>query len=98
MNRVTAHSVRTFILNRLQAPLSARSMDPSDVPDDYDLLTEGIIDSMGIVELIAGMEQQFGIQLSFEDLDPESLTIIGPLCRYIELKSCATDNTTFSYG
>ena len=89
MRRITAEEARTFVLSRLQGPLGAKRLSLESVPDDFDLLTEGVIDSMGIVELIAALEQQFDIRLDFEELDPESLTIVGPLCRYIEENSGA---------
>ena len=91
MSRITAGGIRAFILDRLQGQLEAKGLSHSSVPDDFDLLTEGVIDSMGIVELIIALEQQFDIRLDFEELDPESLTIIGPLCRYIEEKSVTSD-------
>lgn len=87
MNRISAEEVRAFILDRLQSPLAAKGLSPPSVPDDFDLLTEGVIDSMGIVELISALEGQFDIRLDFEELDPENLTIVGPLCRYVEENS-----------
>ena len=87
MNGVSAERIRAFLLGRLEAPLAATRLEPQNVPDDFDLLTEGVIDSLGIVELISAVEDQFGIEVDFEDLDAEDLTIIGPLCRYIAHKS-----------
>ncbi len=87
MNRVSAEQVRSFVLARLDGPLTAKSLTPRDVPDDFDLLTQGVIDSLGIVEMISAVEEQFSIEVDFEDLDAEDLTIIGPLCRYIAGKS-----------
>ncbi len=84
MNHVMAKDVRSFLLSNLGGPLASLGLDPKDVPDDFDLLTRGVIDSLGIIELIAAVEQHFGMQLDFADLDPEELTVIGPLCRYIE--------------
>jgi acyl carrier protein len=92
VSRVAAGEVRAFILDRLQDQLEAKGLSLSSVPDDFDLLTEGVIDSMGIVELIVALEQQLGTCLDFEELDPENLTIIGPLCRYIEEKSGAPES------
>ncbi len=91
MNRVLAEDLRSFITGRLELPLAARGLKPEDVPDDFDLLAEGVIDSLGIVSVIADLEQHFGIQIDFEDLDPENLTVIGPFCRYIEEKSNLAD-------
>jgi acyl carrier protein len=91
VRRVTADEIRKFILGRLQGPLEAKGLSPSSVPDDFDLLTEGVVNSMGMVELVVAVEQQFATRLDFEELDPESLTIVGPLCKYIEERSSTGD-------
>ena len=87
MTRVSAAAVREFLLDRFSDPLAANGVEPQDVSDDYDLLVEGVVDSFGILEMITAMEEHFGIQLDYEDLDPESLTIVGPLCRFVEASS-----------
>jgi len=42
------------------------------------------------------MEVRFDARLDFEDLDAESLTIIGPLSRYIEKKIEEQNGTLIS--
>jgi acyl carrier protein len=87
MSSIGAEDVRGFLLSRLQDSLSAKGLEPADVPDDFDLLTEGVIDSFGILEMISALEEEYGLEIDYEELDPEELTIIGPLCRFIERKS-----------
>ena len=87
MTAITADNVRVLILSRLQASLVATSLRPEDIDDDLDILTAGLIDSMGIVELLTAIERDLDVTIDFAELDPESLTIIGPLCRYIAEKS-----------
>ena len=84
MKRVTAEAVRDLVLSQLSEPLAALGLKPKDVPDDFDLLTEGVMDSLGIVQMIAALDDHFGIEIDFEHLDPEQLTVIGPLSRYVE--------------
>ena len=43
---------------------------------DTDLLSNDLIDSLGFVELITYIESEFGIELSNEDLKPESISSI----------------------
>ncbi len=85
MNRVSAADVKEFIVSYLSktAELSGRTMD-SAPSDDLDLFQEGIIDSLGMFNLIAELEQHFECAIDFEGLDPEAMTVIGPLCRYVE--------------
>ncbi len=84
---LSVEDVRSLVLEKLQPSLEARGLRGEDIPDNYDLLTEGVIDSMGILQLISEVEARFRITVDFEDLDPENLTVIGPFCRHIAKKS-----------
>ena len=33
------------------------------------------------------MEEHFQVQIDYENLDPENLTVLGPLCRFVEQSS-----------
>ncbi len=79
-------SVKSLILTRLGPSITEMGLVPADINDDFDLLTSGVIDSLGIVELIGAIEQELGIALDLSELDPENLTILGPLSRYIEMQ------------
>jgi acyl carrier protein len=83
MNIPSVGDVRSLILNLLEPRLLEIGMVPENAPDDLDLLSEGIIDSMGILEIILAVEERFGTKVDFSDLPPEELTIIGPFCRYV---------------
>ncbi len=91
MNRVLAKEVQSFVLSRVENSLAAKGLNLENVPDEFDLLTEGVIDSLGLVELIAAVEEHFHVRIDFEDLHPENLTVIGPFCRYVETKSAVLD-------
>jgi acyl carrier protein len=84
MSSGSGEYVRSLILARLEQPMVEMGLEPAAITDDFDLLTSGIVDSLGVVELIGAIEQQLGIALDLSELDPESLTTVGPLSRYIE--------------
>jgi acyl carrier protein len=94
MTRVTAHQVREFLVTRFADPLSAKGLGPGQIPDDFDLLTEGVVDSFGVLEMISAMEEHFGVSIDYERLDPEDLTVIGPLSRFVESQSGADSGRT----
>jgi acyl carrier protein len=89
VKRVSAQEVRALVLSSVEPQLAALGLKPEDTPDDFDLLTQGVIDSLGILELIAKVEKHLGITIDFENLTPEDLTIVGPFCRYVAEKSSA---------
>jgi acyl carrier protein len=84
MTQISTAQVRQFLLDRYAVALSAAGVVVDSISDDYDLLQEGVIDSLGILEMITAVETAFSIELDLENLDAESLTKVGPFCRYVE--------------
>jgi acyl carrier protein len=87
MSGPSAEQVHAFVVARFEEPLRALGHVPGAVPEDLDLLGGGVTDSMGILELIGALEEEFGFEVDFEDLDPEDLTSLGPFCRYVAAKA-----------
>ena len=87
MSAVSAAQVRAFVVEALAQPLEELGLRPEAVPDDLDLHTTGVIDSFGLIELIAAVEDRFGLEIDFEDLDPDAMTVVGPFSRYVEERS-----------
>ena len=83
MKDVTPDNVREFLLTRYYKPIIAMQLSLTEIPDDFDLLLSGVIDSFGILEMISAIEDEFQIQLDLALLDAEDITRIGPLARYI---------------
>jgi hypothetical protein len=46
------------------------------VPDHFDLLVEGVIDSFGILELVSALEARYPA-LDFSELPASDLTVVG---------------------
>jgi acyl carrier protein len=54
--------------------------------DSMSLLDGGIIDSVGVMELVAFLEQDFEIAVADDDLVPENLDSVDNLVSYITRK------------
>lgn len=54
-----------------------------DLADDCDLLLSGIIDSLGLLDLVGAPSQHLGVGLTFDEIDPDQMTIVDPLCRFV---------------
>jgi acyl carrier protein len=54
--------------------------------DGDSFLRSGIIDSTGMMELVAFVEETFGIKIADAELVPENLDSINNLCRFVERK------------
>ncbi len=83
MVQVDENVVRAALSDYLVGLKSGFDGDVQSLGDDVDLLFDGLIDSLGLLGLLASLRDSFGADLDFEDLDPEETTIVGPLCRYI---------------
>ncbi len=83
MKDVTPDNVRGFLLTRYYEPIIAMQLSLTEIPDDFDLLLSGVIDSFGILEMISAIEDEFQMQIDLALLDAEDITRIGPLARYI---------------
>ncbi len=54
--------------------------------DDDSFLENGIIDSTGVLELVAFLEEKYQIGIEDEDLVPENLDSIINLVRFVKTK------------
>jgi acyl carrier protein len=64
--------------------------DAAPLADDtMSLLDEGIIDSVGVMELVAFLEQDFGLAVADDELIPENLDSIENLAGFVTRKQVA---------
>jgi acyl carrier protein len=84
MKSVTPEDVRIFLEQHLSAKLGTNGRSTSKVlSEDCDLLLGGIIDSIGLLELIGAIQEFVGQEIDFDALEPEQMTIVGPLCKFV---------------
>ena len=83
MKEITPETVRQFLLVKYLETIEALGLTPADLPDDFDLLLNGVIDSFGILEMISAIEEEFQIQIDLAALDAEHITVLGPLSCYV---------------
>ncbi len=79
--------VRTFIVDNF---LFGKS---DGLDDAQSFLDSGIIDSTGILELVAFLERTFGIHVEDEELVPENLDSINNISKFLGAKLPATPAT-----
>ena len=54
--------------------------------DGESLLDRGIVDSTGILEVIAYLEETFGLRVEDSEILPENLDSVGAIVRFVETK------------
>jgi len=73
-------AVKQFLQSRRLLKSSA------EVADEESLLETGVIDSLGVVELTAFMEERFSIRIDEDDLVPENFDSLLAMREFINRK------------
>lgn len=73
-------TVREFIVTNFYVP------DANLLGDDTSLLDQGIVDSTGVLEVTAFLEERFGIQIEDSEIVPENLDTIGSIVAFLARK------------
>ena len=76
--------IRAFVVERFPAASSGIT-----IKDETSFLDSGLIDSMGVLELVDFLEDRFRIVVEDSDLVPENLDSIHNICKYLESKQTA---------
>jgi acyl carrier protein len=74
-------TVRTFIADNYLYREGIGSIADTD-----SFLTRGIIDSMGILELVTFLESTFGISVTDDEVVPENLDSVARVAAYVRRK------------
>ena len=63
--------------------------DRTEVSDDDALLDAGIMDSMGIFELVSHLETACGVKIEDDEVVPENFNSINRIAAFVDRKSAA---------
>lgn len=58
-------------------------VDASDLSDDHDLLGDGVIDSLGLLKLIAWVDDTFQLAVDDTDLDPDNFRSVAAIDAFV---------------
>ena len=80
-----APRVKELIVRRLKLDI-----DPAAIEDDAPLFGEGLgLDSIDALELVLGLEQEFGIKVEDEEVGVKAFASVNALVDFIEQKKIA---------
>lgn len=77
-NREAGSRIREFVLQKF--PLARKRK----VTNHDNLLESGVIDSLGVLDLVNFLEQEFSVAVSDEDLTPENFQSIERIAQFVE--------------
>jgi acyl carrier protein len=73
--------IERFILDEL-----TQGRGITEIAPDENLLSKGIVDSHGVMELVGFLEQRYGISVGDEDLTPENFESVQRIEAFVERK------------
>ena len=74
--------IRAFITRAAGARGRAQQLG-----DDDDLIDSGVVDSLGIFQLVAFLEERFGIKIGDEEITPENFGTVAAIDRLVAPRS-----------
>jgi acyl carrier protein len=84
MNVTIAQEIRGFVVANFLF-----GQDTAGLTEEQSFLGTGIIDSTGVLELVAFLEQRYGFSVDDRELLPENLDSIGNVTRFVTRKTGA---------
>ncbi len=86
-------TVRDFITENFHYRRETESLSESD-----SLLESGLIDSMGVLELVTFLESTLSIQVGDEEVVPENLDTIGRIVAYVRRKRAVDQGEVMAHA
>ena len=81
MTETIANDVREFVISNFLF-----GQDDGRVTRDLSFLESGTIDSTGMLELVAFIEEKYGISIGDRELVPENLDSVSNVSRFVARK------------
>ncbi len=82
MSQELRDKVKDLIIRRLKLEIG-----PNEIEDDAPLFGGGLgLDSIDALELVVGLEKEFGIKIEDEEVGREAFASVNALVRFIEAK------------
>ena len=86
MPDITAEKLKEIVLRFLREQFHITQEQLQGLDFKVNLIQLGFVDSQGFVELVVFLEEETGVAIDFDDVDPEEFTTLDGLLRHV-LKS-----------
>ena len=74
----TIATIKQFVLEQFLPDVAA-----GDLAVDYDLVDGGVVDSLGLLKLLAWLEEEFGLPVDDLELAPETFRTVEAIAAFI---------------
>jgi acyl carrier protein len=86
MSDVIRSAIRNFIEENFLFQIGDQ-----DLADDQSLLEAGVVDSTGVLELVAFLEDTFHLQIADKDIIPQNLDTVDSITAFVELNQLVAE-------
>ncbi len=81
MNRTQEDALIASVLNWIREHKLPGNHHGAEITEDIDLITDGLLDSMGLVDLLLFVEEQTGRPIDLKTVEPKDICVVKNLCR-----------------
>jgi acyl carrier protein len=71
--------IKGFIVEEFMPDISVDELE-----SDFDLLTGGVVDSLGLLKLVAWMDEEFEVTIDESELGPDSFRTVTAIKEYVD--------------
>ena len=71
-------SIKQFLIEEFMPDMSA-----DQIEEDFDLIANGVIDSLGLLKVIAWLESRHELSIDVMDMVPENFSSVGAINAYL---------------
>ena len=75
----TTQKIKQFIVDEFMPDVSVDELD-----SDFDPLTGGVVDSLGLLQVVAWLETEFDVTVDESQLGPESFRTVDAIKTYVD--------------
>jgi acyl carrier protein len=75
----TTVKIKQFIVDEFMPDVPVEDLD-----DDFDLLTGGVVDSLGLLKVVAWLEDEFDIGVDDSELGPDSFRTVAAIKAFVD--------------
>ncbi|MFF5449535.1 acyl carrier protein [Streptomyces sp. NPDC012888] len=80
------HLIKRYVIEEFMP-----DVDASELTNDYDLLTNGVVDSLGLLKLIAWIETEFDVTVDDAALDPDNFRTVDAIEAFVARASAPVE-------
>ena len=81
MNLIPENALVVSVLTWIKEHTLPGNLEAAGITENIDLIANGLLDSMGLIDLLLFVEEQTGRPIDLKVVEPEDICVVKNLCR-----------------